>query len=166
MNMITTILVPIDFSAASMHALDYAVELGRSTRAKLIVVSALDVIPFSSPFGVGAGTPDLATLLGEQRQLCDDQLAKVAKELKKRRIDCRTVLLDGVPSEQIVAAAKKLKADLIVMSTHGRSGLSHMLLGSVAEKVVRMASCPVLTVRASKGGSRLKKPARKATKRG
>jgi universal stress protein A len=75
------------------------------------------------------------------------QLEKLAPQLKKAKIRTKTLLVRGVPFEQILRAAKRLKCDLIVLATHGRTGLRHVLMGSVAENVVRRASCPVLTVR-------------------
>ncbi|HSB82320.1 MAG TPA: universal stress protein [Candidatus Methylomirabilis sp.] len=73
-------------------------------------------------------------------------LKKLVVQLETRRIPTRTVMARGVPFYQIVRAARRLKCDVIVLATHGRTGLRHVLLGSVAENVLRHASCPVLTV--------------------
>jgi nucleotide-binding universal stress UspA family protein len=95
----------------------------------------------------------------EQRRQGREQLVELEARLKKRYAKIRTVLEDGLAYQAIVAAASKLKADLVIMATHGRTGLSHLFMGSVAEKVVRTASCPVLTVRAAEA------PARRRRKR-
>ena len=92
--------------------------------------------------------------MDEQRRSAKEQLARLGRSLQKRRVAVQTVLANGVPHVVIVDAAAKLGADLIVMSTHGRSGLSHLFMGSVTERIVRSATCPVLTVRAERARRR------------
>ena len=99
-----------------------------------------------------AVTPVLITLSTEMSQpstarLPSARLSSLRRDLTRRHVRCRTDLRVGIPYQVITDRATKLPADLLVMGTQGRSGLSHLLLGSVAERVVRSAPCPVLTVR-------------------
>ena len=110
----------------------------------------------------------LGLISKELRQTAREQLSRLAAGLQKRRLSVRTLLGVGAAYDVIVDVAKKLKVDLIVMSTHGRTGLSHFLIGSVAERVVRSATCPVLTVRGGKlrrGAARRGQTARRKTDR-
>jgi nucleotide-binding universal stress UspA family protein len=141
---IKRILVPVDFSEPSLEALDYAVELARALRASveiLCVVEPLAYAPLAGP------AIDLGAVRAEQERIAGARLSALRRELARRRLRCRTDLRVGVPYRIIVDRAAKLPADLVVMGTHGRSGISHLLLGSVAERVTRSAPCAVLTVR-------------------
>jgi nucleotide-binding universal stress UspA family protein len=82
------------------------------------------------------------------RQHARKQLAALVGRAKKARVRATALLVDGVPHEQVLREARRRRADLLVIGTHGRTGLSKAFMGSVAERVVRLASCPVLTVRA------------------
>jgi nucleotide-binding universal stress UspA family protein len=144
--MIKRILVPIDFSDSALQALDYAIELGRKLKPEFVVVHALEPVYYPGA-GDMYGVYDMSFAYREIERAGREQLAHVASRLRRRRLAVRTLLLNGSAPHAIVEAAKKLKADLIVMSTHGRTGLAHVLMGSVAEGVVRNAACPVLTVR-------------------
>ena len=148
--MIKRILVPVDFSNTSLQALDYAVEFGKPFRAEIVVLFVVEPIYFTAPADLYAPTANTGILLDEQRRIGREQLARLAADLKKRRVDARTILQTGTAHQTITDLAKRLKADLIIMATHGRTGLSHVVLGSVAERVVRHAHCPVLTVRGAK----------------
>lgn len=141
------ILVPVDFSDTSLQALDYAIEFGKPFKAEFIVVFVVEPVYYATPADLYGPVAGLNVLIDEQRRIGREQLTRLAADLKKRRIVARTILQTGTAYQIIVDTAKRLKADLIVMATHGRSGLSHVLLGSVAERVVRSAACPVLTVR-------------------
>lgn len=139
------ILWPTDFSTGAKAALPHAMHLGTKPGSELVV---LHVLPLAPVYPV----PELSLGLWEQwdKQTRADavkELEKLADYLKKAKIRAKTVLVKGVPVNQIVRAAKRLKCDLIVLATHGRTGLRHVLMGSVAENVVRRAPCPVLTVR-------------------
>ena len=155
--MIKRIVVPVDFSNTSLQALDYAVEFGKPFKPEIVVVFVVEPIYFTAPADMYAPTANTGMLLDEQRKIAREQLARLAAGLKKRHVNARTILQTGTAHQVITDTARRLKADLIVMATHGRTGLSHVVLGSVAERVVRHAQCPVLTVR---GGKR-----RKAAKR-
>jgi nucleotide-binding universal stress UspA family protein len=149
--LIKRILIPIDFSEMSLQALDYAVELGKPFGAELVAVHVVEPIYYATPADVYGPSANLGMLLDEQQRVAAEQLAELEDRLMKRGDKIETVLDSGVPYQKIVEAAEQRKADLIIMATHGRTGLSHLLLGSVAERVVRSAACPVLTVRGHEG---------------
>jgi nucleotide-binding universal stress UspA family protein len=144
--MIKRILVPVDFSAPSLRALDHAVGLGRALRARLVLLHAVEPVYYSvagDRYGIGM---DLGNVYQEVERSARAQLARLAGEVRARRAMVRALLASGTAHQVIIDTAKSSKADLIIMSTHGRTGLSHVLMGSVAERVVRTATCPVLTV--------------------
>jgi nucleotide-binding universal stress UspA family protein len=143
--MLKTILVPTDFSAPSRRGLDYAIDLAQRFRARLIVLFVVEPIPLVVP--VRSLPEETARLVAEQQEYSKARMDELSKELRKRRVRFETVMTIGMAYEQIVEQAKRRKADLIVIATHGRSGLARFFLGSVAEKVVRFAPCPVLAVR-------------------
>lgn len=140
------ILVPTDFSTASQQALDYAIEFSRTLKAELILLHAVEPAYFTGATGVYGVGFDSGLVQQQIESAAREQLARLAARLKEKRLAVRTALSLGPPAGAITAAAGKLKPDLIVMATHGRTGLSHALLGSVAERVVRTAPCPVLTI--------------------
>ena len=148
---IQRVLVPVDFSAPSLHALDYAVDFARPLDAEIIVLFVVEPIYSVTPGDLYAPSSELTALMQEQRRQGREQLVELEARLKKHYAKLRTLLEDGLAYQAIVAAAHKLKVDLVVMATHGRTGLSHLFMGSVAEKVVRTADCPVLTLRAPVG---------------
>jgi len=135
--MIRRILVPIDFSPPSVHALEYALDFAKPFHAELLLVFVVEPLYYAG---------DLGLFLEEQHRIAHAELIQLERRVSRRRMKCRTLVLRGTPYREIVAAAKKHKADLIVMGTHGRTGLSHLVMGSVADRVVRTAICPVLTV--------------------
>jgi nucleotide-binding universal stress UspA family protein len=143
---IQTIVVPTDFSPASDHAVDYAAALAGPLGATLHLLHVVE-----EPFLAGAGwewyVPDVRAV---REQLASDSLARLAtlaERVTQRGLVVTTGVAYGAPAEGIVTAAEDGGADLIVMSTHGRSGVPHLVLGSVAERVIRSAPCPVLAVR-------------------
>lgn len=140
------VLYATDFSAASRRAFITALTIARSLGAKLTIIHVL--APFVAT--VPEQYIDAVTLdqLGKQaRQWSGRQLDRLSSAAKKARLKAATELRDGDPAEQIVRAARSTRADLIVVGTHGRRGLQKFFLGSVAERVVKMAPCPVVTVR-------------------
>ena len=152
--MITRILVPVDFSEPSLQALDYAIEFGKPFKPELVVLHVLEPIYYPGPGDMYGSGYDMGLVYRELERAAREQLSRVAATLQKKRLPVRTLLRVGTAYHTIVETAKRLKADLIIMSTHGRTGLSHVLMGSVAERVVRSATCPVLTVRGRKLGRR------------
>jgi universal stress protein A len=146
MSRIRRILHPTDFSRASSKAFAMAVEMAKANRAELLIVHVL--APAVPLVGDGYVTPKVyedleASARAWGRKRLDQLLAKA----RKARARAKGLLLEGVPHEQIVRAAKSRKAGLIVIGTHGRTGLVRFVLGSVAGRVVALASCPVMTVR-------------------
>jgi nucleotide-binding universal stress UspA family protein len=144
MPQVHKILVATDFSAHAERALDYAAELAAAYDAPLVLLHVYANPIMALPDGyVMMTVPNLADLVSGLH----DGLRRVearARQLGVREIETR--LVEGVAWSEIIAAAKATGCDLIVMGTHGRGAITHLLLGSVAEKVVRKAECPVLTV--------------------
>jgi nucleotide-binding universal stress UspA family protein len=135
-------LVPIDFSRGSEHALDYALKLARERQGKVV---ALNVIPADLVYAPAPSKFDLYALLERDAQVGFNKLTK-RKRLKPE--ECRLVLVRGTNFAEVIAQqAKKLRATMIVMGSHGRTGFQRFLLGSVAEKTLRYADCPVLIVK-------------------
>lgn len=150
-----TILVPVDFSEDSLRAVDHAVDLVARLDGKLILLYVVEPVYYATPADMYATSPNLALLLDEQRKVGKEQLARLEESLRKKaKGGVRTLLKTGSPAQVIVDTAKQQRATMIVMATHGRTGLAHVLLGSVAERVVRLAECPVLTVRRKPGRRR------------
>ncbi|MEK7709180.1 MAG: universal stress protein, partial [candidate division NC10 bacterium] len=140
------ILHPTDFSRASGAAFLKAVALAKESRAQLLLVHVL--LPPTPFIGDGYISPKTyEELEASARRGAQRELAKVVAKAQKAKARVTAVLLEGVPYDRIARAARSKRADLIVMGTHGRSGLSKFFLGSVAERVIALAPCPVLTVR-------------------
>jgi nucleotide-binding universal stress UspA family protein len=136
------VLVPIDFSRGADKALDYALRLARERGGKVL---ALHVVPAELVYPPMGGRFDFYGLLER------DARANFAKLLKRKRLqpkECELMLARGTDFADIIARqAKKLRVSMIVMGSHGRTGLRRFLLGSVAERTLRYASCPVLIVK-------------------
>lgn len=162
---IKTILVPVDFSDGALQALDYAIDLARPWRASLIVLFVVEPVYYATPADLYGASANLSMLLEEQKRIGGEQLDRLGHRLKRRGVKFRALLDTGAPYQIITQTAEKLKVDLITMATHGRTGLSHLLMGSVAEKVVRSSSCPVLTVRGSRASRRRSSRAGRTSKR-
>jgi len=143
---IRKILVPIDFSTPSDEALNYAADLATTLGASVVVVHVIH-----EPFIAGGEWDLYVRDASEMReQLFSDvrsRLSAIVAAFERRGLRVTTDIRFGPPREGIVNAAAAAEADLIVMSTHGHSGLHHLLLGSVVEHVIRAAHCPVLAVR-------------------
>lgn len=139
---IRRILVPHDFSDTAERALSYAVTLSKKFGARLTVLHAYEVPTLGSSEALVASL-EFAT---EIERVAGKALDEIAVRARQGGIDVETMLRRGTAWMEINATAEQTKADLIVMGTHGRKGVSRVLLGSVAEKVVRTAPCPVLTV--------------------
>jgi nucleotide-binding universal stress UspA family protein len=136
------ILVAVDFSAPGDEALERAIELARQSQASIDLLHVIEPGGDEFPFGFTSYGSDRAGLVA----YIDRELASRAGRVQGEGVTCRTGLAEGQPAAEIVDRARDLGADLIVIGTHGRRGLSHAMLGSVAERVVRRAACPVLTV--------------------
>lgn len=132
-------LVPLDFSASADHALEYALALATKLQARLTLLHVIympktvevDLTPYQEQIEAGA------------KQAMDTYV----KQAHDAGVEAHVDMVHGVPFREIVELAEAKHIDLIIMGTHGRTGLQHALLGSVAEKVVRLAPCPVLVTR-------------------
>jgi nucleotide-binding universal stress UspA family protein len=147
MKRLRRILHPTDFSPASGPALARAIELAAANRAELVIVHVLATpVPM---VGEGYVSPRLfEEMEAANRAQGQKLLGRVLARARARGARVRGMLLDGgLPHEQIGRAARRLRADMVVMGTHGRTGVARFFLGSVAERVITTAPCPVLTVR-------------------
>ena len=143
---IRTILVPTDFSEASEAALKYGKEMARVFGASLHVVHIMEDL-LAHAWSAEVYVASMPNLREEIEREATDRLAAMVTDDERRLLRVTTALVAGSPFLEIIRYAKANQIDLIVMGTHGRGPVAHMLLGSVAEKVVRKAPCPVLTVR-------------------
>lgn len=137
---LTTIVVPLDFSGESLRALDFGLPLARRFGARVHLVH---VYEGAHQFSTVATSPVLWSEAEAKRHLADE--VELAFGTRPRRDDCH--LRIGKPHQEIIATAEEVDADLIVISTHGHSGLKQLTLGSTTEKIICQARCPVLVVR-------------------
>jgi nucleotide-binding universal stress UspA family protein len=145
MKRIRQVLYTTDFSPASRRAYDTAIALAKLGHARITILFVLAPVLLVPGQYVDAET--MVALENRARELSRQQLAVLATRARKAGVRVSVLLREGVPSDQIVRAARSMKADLIVMGTHGRRGLPKLFLGSVAERVVAAAPCPVVTAR-------------------
>jgi len=139
-----SILVPTDFSPCAEHAVDYACALASKFGSTVFLVNAIGAAP--SEVRVALSDSMLQSMIGAHEVALD----KLAEPRRAVAAFGAPLVMNGDPRDAILEAAKEVNADLIVMGTHGRSGISRLFMGSVAEEVVRRAPCPVLTVRTKK----------------
>ena len=141
---VKTVLCPTDFSEPSREALKVARELASQVGAELLLVHVVPVLPAL------ANDPNYVFKVPEYERLlhqdADDKLAQLVKE-ETKGATARTMVGHGDVADEIVRIGEIEKADLIVIATHGTTGWRRFMFGSVAEKVVRLAKCPVLTIR-------------------
>lgn len=137
-------LVPLDFSTYADQALDYAIRLARTLNARLTLLHVIQPVPMA---GVDMGVALPETYLQELEEAVQRSMEAALARVTAAGLTGERVVLYGVPFQEIVDTAKARQVALIVMGTHGRTGLLHVLLGSVAEKVIRLAPCSVLVVR-------------------
>lgn len=144
MTEIKRILVPTDFSEPADAALTYALDLAAKLGARVTLIHVFD-----DPFANGIYTGEYMPMPAEMRaEIIADLRRKLAEAVARRgHSEMNPEVLFGSTARTIVDGASERNVDLIVMGTHGRGGMAHLLLGSVAERVVRTASCPVLTIR-------------------
>jgi nucleotide-binding universal stress UspA family protein len=143
------IMVASDLSKVSRGALNTGIAFAQSNGAELIIVHVVAPISLRVPTQfIQPGI--LETIETDARTWGEKQLARLATAARKSGVGVKVLLLSGDPADQIIRASRKHRADLIVVGTHGRRGFSKMMLGSVAERVLRTAPCPVVTVRSHK----------------
>lgn len=139
-----TILVAVDFSEPSQRAIDAAVQLAKATGAKLTVFHAFELpIPAVTPYEVAIPP----AYLEESRKAAAAQLAEAVARAREAGVEAESRLDEGPAAHCIAGAAEEIAADLVVVGTHGHTGLKHFVLGSVAERTLRYAPCSVLTVK-------------------
>jgi universal stress protein A len=143
-KLLKRVMVATDFSELSHEAIETAIAFAQDSGALVDVVHVAPEVAFAMPPPL-----DVVALPADMRAVMDDATKRLAEEEKRvlaRGISCESNVLVGRSDSEIVAHADRTGCDLIILGTHGRSGLGHALLGSVAEKVVQHAHCPVLTV--------------------
>lgn len=139
------ILCPIDHSDCSKEALRYAVSFAMKDEAKLYLLHVIDIRSFDESIdAMSKQIPDDETL----NQLKTKLLDCIPEEIRSG-MDVEAIVVQGIPFAEIISTARKENIDMIVIGSHGRTGIAHIMLGSVSEKVIRKAPCPVLTVRQS-----------------
>lgn len=132
------ILVPVDFSSDAERALDCAIGLAQQFQSR---VTLLHVIYLPE-----AAEVNLAAYLRQVKAEMEQEIIACQKRVEDAGVAVDALVIHGVPSHKIVEIAGDKQADLIVMGTHGRTGIQHLLIGSVAERVVRLAPCPVMVI--------------------
>jgi len=145
MVQIEKILVPVDFSDYSKHALRYSVNFAQQFDAELVLISVIEPMIYPADFSMGqvaipATDQNLSERVEEELKNLDEK--EIAGKVKSRRI-----IKSGKPFYEINETAREEDVDLIIIATHGHTGVEHLLFGSTAEKVVRKAPCPVLSLR-------------------
>lgn len=144
MQPFTTIVTAIDFSENSDHAFDYALTLARTFNAHLTVMHVIN-----EPVDLRGFYVPHISFEQLEKEIEESARSMMEKFCNEKMIDFNnfsTSLVTGIPCDEIVSKARELNASLIVVGTHGRTGLDHIIFGSTAERVVRTAPCPVLTV--------------------
>lgn len=139
---IKKLLVPTDFSSESEKSLDFAVMMAKKFGSKIYLFHAIEPFPYT--------TTDAFMIVDNSealRSIAENLIKNSAALLRKKGVSVTSSLSLGSPAGEIVMKAEREKVDMIIMGTHGRKGVEHILLGSVAEKVLRLANCPVLTIR-------------------
>ena len=142
---IKTILFPTDFSRGARAAMDHAVSLARDYDAKLILLYVIQDISIAEWYI--PSSLSMSDLVEDMEKSAWKEMEKWIAEVSTGVSKVEKMVMRGVPFVEIIRTAKEKNADLIVIGTHGRTGIDHMLFGSTAEKVVRKSPCAVLTVR-------------------
>ncbi|MCP5004297.1 MAG: universal stress protein [Planctomycetes bacterium] len=137
------ILCPIDHSDCSKEALKYAVSFALREESVLYLLHVIDIRSFDENLDT------ITRQMPDDESICQlrEKLLECVPEEIRSDMQTEAIVVQGVPFVEIISVAKEKEVDMLVIGTHGRTGIAHMMLGSVSEKVVRKASCPVLTVR-------------------
>ncbi|MDD5435302.1 MAG: universal stress protein, partial [Nitrospira sp.] len=133
---------PTDFSESAEDASLYAISMAEKYQSKIYVVHVIEPFTYTTDLGIDMGD-QYQVMEATAKRFLDDKVTSIREKI----INVEGILLSGEPFVEIIKYAKLEQVNLIIMATHGRSGFEHMLLGSVAEKVVRKSPCPVLTVK-------------------
>jgi nucleotide-binding universal stress UspA family protein len=145
MDFVKSILVPIDFSDYSKGALKYAVEIAKKFNAKMYLIYVIEPVVYPSDFSMGQVS--IPAVDHDSFNRSKDELKKLAEMEIDSNIEVEVIIKSGKPFVEINECASEKDIDLIIIATHGHTGVEHLLFGSTAEKVVRKAPCPVLTLR-------------------
>ena len=144
------VLVPIDFSDYSKSALNYAADFAKKFNAGIILIYVVEPVIYPPDFSMGQIA--IPTINTEWDMKAKEELDKLAKTEIPDAITVNTVVKTGKPFIEIIETASEEDVDMIIIASHGHSGMEHILFGSTAEKVVRKAPCPVLTLREPRKG--------------
>lgn len=142
---IKKVLVPIDFSDYSKSALNYAVDFAKHFNAELFLIYVVEPVIYPPDFSMGQIAIPSIDLDMDKR--ANEELENLARKQIPKDLSTKTIVKTGKPFVEIIDTAKQIDADIIIIATHGHSGVEHILFGSTAEKIVRKAPCPVLTLR-------------------
>jgi len=142
---IKKVLVPIDFSDYSKSSLRYAVNFAKQFNAEIFLVYVVEPVIYPPDFSMGQIA--IPSVNAEWDERAREELKNLAKTEIPEGVKVKTILKNGKPFLEIIDTASEENIDLIIIATHGHSGVEHILFGSTAEKVVRKAPCPVLTLR-------------------
>ena len=146
----STILVPHDFSASAEHAVRIACAEARIHGARIVLLHVAELMPHFGPDTTLMVRPGTTTPISVRRyvvETAEAELYAVARQVLAEGIEVTVAVRSGVPVDEIRAYVREHPVDVVVMGTHGRTGLRHALVGSVAERIVRLSSVPVLTIR-------------------
>jgi len=162
-NDIKKVLVPIDFSDYSKSALKYAADFAQKFNAEMILIYVVEPVIYPPDFSLGQiAIPSINT---EWDIKAKEELDKLADTEISNAITVKTIIKTGKPFIEVIETASEEDVDIIIIASHGHSGMEHILFGSTAEKVVRKAPCPVLTLREPKKGFMFKQEIKKETGR-
>jgi nucleotide-binding universal stress UspA family protein len=142
---IKRVLVPIDFSDYSKNSLKYAVKLVNSFKADLFLIYVVEPVIYPPDFSMGQIA--IPSIDAEVDKRASEELNTLAKTEIPVDVKCKCIIKTGKPFIEIIETAKEENIDLIIIASHGHTGVEHILFGSTAEKVIRKAPCPVLTFR-------------------
>jgi len=142
---IQKVLVPIDFSDYSKNSLRYAVNFAKQFNAEIYLIYVVEPVIYPPDFSMGQIA--IPSVNAEWDERAREELQNLAKTEIPEGVNVKTILKNGKPFLEIIDTASEENVDLIIIATHGHSGVEHILFGSTAEKVVRKAPCPVLTLR-------------------
>ena len=145
MYQINKILVPIDFSDYSKNALKFAIDIAEKFQSKLFLVYVIEPMIYPTDFSIGQIA--IPAVENDLTLRAEEELKNLVNQEISKRVEAEAIIKSGKPFIEIIETASEIDADLIIIATHGHTGVEHLLFGSTAEKVVRKAPCPVLTLR-------------------
>jgi len=153
MSMIKRIMIPVDFSDYSKKALTYAVKFTKNFQAEIYLLYVIEPVNYFTDMGIEDGAGMVITDLDLPKR-AKNELDKLGKQEIQKSVKFHTEVREGQPFIEIINYASEKDIDLIFIATHGHTGVQHLLFGSTAEKVVRKAPCPVLSIREPAKGFR------------